>query len=75
MNQSITPTRRVRTPQAASIVGLSTSTLEQDRITGRLKIPFLKLGRAVLYDVAELENWLRQHRRNSTSEYFSGGVL
>lgn len=66
--------RRVRTPEAASLLGLSTSTLEQDRVTGRLKIPFLKIGRAVVYDTDELERWLHGHRKHHTSQYV-GGVL
>ena len=59
---------RLRTPEAAAFVGLSPATLEQDRTTGRLKIPFLKIGRAVVYDAAALEAWLQQHRRNNTSQ-------
>lgn len=61
-------TRRLRTPAAAKYVGLAESTLEKDRSSGILGIPFLKLGRAVAYDTAALNEWLAKHRRSSTSE-------
>ena len=72
--QSITPykagngSRRIRTKAAADYVGLSTSTLEKDRVTGKLGIPYLKIGSAVIYDTSSLDAWLGAHTRRSTSE-------
>jgi hypothetical protein len=63
--------RRLRTNAAADYLGLSKSLLEKDRVTGRLGIPFLKLGRAVVYDTRTLDEWLAGHARHSTSEYGS----
>ncbi len=60
--------RRIRTPAAARYVGLSPSTLEKDRLTGALGIPFLKLGKIVVYDTEQLDEWLAAHRRRSTSD-------
>ena len=60
--------RILSTKQASEFLGLATSTLEKDRITGRLGIPFLKLGRRVAYDLRDLEAWIDRHRRTSTSE-------
>ena len=60
--------RRLRTEAAAVYLGLSKSLLEKDRVSGRLGIPFLKLGRAVVYDTRKLDEWLAGHFRHSTSE-------
>jgi hypothetical protein len=59
---------RIRTPKAAEHVGLAESTLEKDRGTGILGIPYLKIGRAVVYDTDALDEWLAKHRRTSTSQ-------
>ncbi len=57
----------VDTRQAAELIGMSRRTLEKWRGEGTGP-PFLKLGRRVLYSVADLEEWLRSRRRRSTSE-------
>lgn len=53
---------KVRTPIAAAYMGLAEITLEADRATKRLGIPFHKIGRAVVYDLDELDNWLEARR-------------
>ena len=61
--------KRLRTPGAAIYVGLSESTLEKDRCTGRLKIPYIKAGtKAVIYDTGDLDRWLAERRRLNTSQ-------
>lgn len=57
------------TKQAAKFVGLSESTLNQYRVTGRGP-RFIRLGgsRLVRYDRRELETWARSDQRLSTSE-------
>lgn len=57
---------RLSTRQAAQYLGLAESTLEKARLTGE-GAPFLKLGRAVRYDRADLDAWLADRRRTSTS--------
>ena len=57
---------------AAHHLGLSESTLNKLRLTGGGPI-FIKLGRRVLYDVKDLEDWLGRHRRSSTSDHGSSG--
>ena len=52
----------VRTALAALYVGLAGVTLEADRASGRLGIPFHKLGRAVVYDLDEVDDWLERRR-------------
>ncbi len=56
----------VDTRRAAELIGMSKRTLEKWRSEGTGP-PFLKLGRRVLYSVADLEEWLRSRRRYSTS--------
>jgi excisionase family DNA binding protein len=60
--------RRMKTPEAAVYLGLSVSTLEKDRLSGLMKIPFLKLGKTVLYDSAALDAYMACRQRFSTSE-------
>jgi predicted DNA-binding transcriptional regulator AlpA len=59
----------VRLPvrDAADYVGLSCSTLNKLRLYGGGPV-FLKLGRRVAYDVADLDAWLASKRRSSTSD-------
>jgi predicted DNA-binding transcriptional regulator AlpA len=60
--------RKLRAPDAAAYVGLSTSTLAKMRIRGDGP-RFSKLGkRVVTYDVRDLEDWVASGRRRSTSE-------
>ncbi|HVT16580.1 MAG TPA: helix-turn-helix domain-containing protein [Thermoanaerobaculia bacterium] len=55
------------TEQAALYLGLSPRTLEKRRTVGGGP-PFLKLGRAVRYRLCDLEEWIAQRRRRSTSD-------
>lgn len=57
----------LRTPQAAKAVNLSESTLHKLRLKGTGP-RFVKLGRAVAYDPADLRTWVERSKRNSTSE-------
>ena len=59
--------RRLRTPEAAAYLGVSTSFLAKLRVYGS-PVPYSKLGRSVVYDVRDLDAWLEQNRRTSTSE-------
>jgi hypothetical protein len=60
--------RRLREEAAASYLGgLSPWTLEKWRRTGRGPL-FLKVGRTVLYDVEDLDRFLEESKRRSTSD-------
>lgn len=60
--------RKLRAPEAAQYLGLSTSTLAKMRLRGDGP-PYLKAGRRiVIYDVHDLEAWLGPRRRHSTSD-------
>lgn len=52
---------------AAQRLGLSVSTLNKLRVFGGGPV-FLKLGRRVVYDPADLDAWLASKRRRSTSD-------
>ena len=57
----------LRTDVAAPLAGVATKTLENWRTLG-LGPKFIKAGRRVLYDPADLVAWREQHRVESTSQ-------
>ena len=57
----------LNTPDAAAYVRLSKPTLERLRLTGDGP-SFLKLGRAVGYRKADLDDWLASRLVRSTSQ-------
>lgn len=50
------------TDQAAAYLGLAPATLADDRCTGRLRIPFTRIGRAIRYRLPDLEEYLDRCR-------------
>lgn len=50
-------TRLLTADEVAAVTGLSVETLAQWRSQGR-EIPYLKIGRAVRYDVADVQSYL-----------------
>ncbi len=48
--------------EAAEYLSCSKSLLDQDRLTGLLKIPFSRLGRKILYNVDDLNTFLERNR-------------
>jgi len=59
--------QRLGTHDAARFLGISARTAEKWRLTGEGP-PFLKIGRRVLYDLGDLEEYLASCRRRSTSD-------
>jgi len=57
--------------EAADFLGLASQTLAKMRWSGESP-PFMKIGRKVVYERAELEKWLRERRRRSTSDTGTG---
>lgn len=53
------------TQKAADHLGVCRNMLDKDRITGRLGIPFHRLGRLIRYDLSELDAWLTKSRGGS----------
>jgi hypothetical protein len=58
--------RLLRTREAARLLGLSASFLNQRRVKGGGP-PFRKIGKIVLYDPTELLAWAKAYTRRSTS--------
>ena len=61
------PQGTLTTAEAAARLGLAVSTVEKMRLTGDGP-RFLKLGRAVRYTPASLNDWLAAREVSSTSE-------
>ncbi|WP_343611959.1 helix-turn-helix domain-containing protein [Novosphingobium sp.] len=66
----LTP-RFLRTPEAATHLGLSPRTLEKHRCYGTGPV-FRRLGGRVVYAIEELEAWAAQGSRRSTSDPGTG---
>jgi predicted DNA-binding transcriptional regulator AlpA len=65
---AFTSTTKLRAPEAAAYVGLSSSTLAKMRLRGDGPM-YSKAGpRVVIYDKADLEAWLDAQKRRSTSD-------
>ena len=60
----------LRVKDAAKRLGLSASTLNKWRTQGTGP-KFVKMGRAVCYRPADLDAWLSDQLKSSTSEYTS----
>ena len=60
------PPRLLRTEEAARLLGLSGRTLEKHRCTGTGP-SYRKLGGRVLYALGDLQAWIDQGERHSTS--------
>lgn len=71
-NEPIRPRRKLNTHAAAAYSGLARSTLEKLRVFGGGP-HYIKIGRRVVYDLTDLEQWLGNHRRRSTSD--NGGDI
>ena len=70
----MTGRRFLRTREAAAYCGLSARTLEKLRLTGGGPPFATPLGRRfVVYDIADLDQWMRSGRRRSTSD--PGGAV
>jgi predicted DNA-binding transcriptional regulator AlpA len=59
--------RRLSVKEAAYHTGLSCSTLNKLRCSGQGP-RFAKIGRRVVYGVADLDAWLAKHLKRSTSD-------
>lgn len=57
----------LNTAATADLTGISKSTLEKWRVAGG-QIPFVKAGRLVKYDAADVRAWMDARKVSSTSE-------
>jgi hypothetical protein len=60
--------RRLHRKKAAEYLGVSLSWLDKARLSG-LGPVFISIGGRVVYDSTDLDQFLQDHRRASTSEY------
>ena len=60
--------------KVATELNVSPKTLANDRVTGRLGIPFYKFGAAVRYSPPEVRAWAQAQRRESTSDPGQGAA-
>jgi predicted DNA-binding transcriptional regulator AlpA len=67
MNLPIDTPRKLRVREVAELLRVSKSWLDKKRLSGGGP-PYLKFGRRVVYDMADLEDWAVSNRRNHTSE-------
>ncbi len=72
MNTSPSSYRKMlSTPEAAQYLGLGKSTLNKLRVSGSGP-RFVSYGRRVVYDPSDLDAWLNERKRSSTSEPVEG---
>jgi len=53
--------------QAAELIGLSKSSLDKMRLTGRGPV-YLRIGARVVYRRRDIDTWLDQYAQSSTAE-------
>ena len=66
---------------AASLLNSTGASLEKDRATGHMGVPYVKAGRRVIYRLADLDEWLKANQINpkkspasDESEVAKGGL-
>jgi predicted DNA-binding transcriptional regulator AlpA len=64
--------QRLSGPEAAHYLGISASTLSKLRVFGGGP-KFYKLGRRVVYDSSDLDDWFAARQRSSTSDSGAAG--
>ena len=47
---------------AANLLNSTNSSLEKDRATGHMGVPYIRAGRRVIYRLADLDAWLTANR-------------
>lgn len=47
---------------AADLLSSSGASLEKDRATGHMGVPYVKAGRRVICRLSDLDAWLKSHR-------------
>lgn len=58
MPSTISTDRLMHTKEAAELLGFAEKTLEKDRCTRELGIPYVKLGRSCRYRLADLQQFI-----------------
>ena len=71
MNKPSTLSRLISVPEAAAYTGLSPHTIYT--MDSQRRIPFVKVGRLVKFDVELLDKWIKQNTVMPMSPYVSAG--
>ena len=58
METRVSPLKLLTRREAADYLGLEPQTLAAWAVTGRYRLPMIRVGRNVRYRVADLEKWL-----------------
>lgn len=61
-NQTATEPLAVDSKTAANLLNSTDASLEKDRATGHMGVPYVKAGRRVVYRLADLAGWLESKR-------------
>ncbi|EMY7927792.1 helix-turn-helix domain-containing protein [Klebsiella aerogenes] len=67
MNVVSQSSKKLTRSEAAEALGITTQTLANWACTGRVKIPFHKVGRKVIYLQSDLDAYLASTRRTQTA--------
>ena len=60
--QTVTEPLAVDTKTAANLLNSTDASLEKDRATGHMGVPYVKAGRRVVYRLSDLDAWLKANR-------------
>lgn len=66
--QNTSPSPMIDADQAALCMGVQKATLAVWRCTGRYKLPFVRVGRRVMYRVSDIEAWLQERTVTQATE-------
>ncbi|HVB15166.1 MAG TPA: hypothetical protein VNF04_01405 [Stellaceae bacterium] len=66
--ETLSHKRYADTQATAEYMNMSAGFLEKARVTGTPKIPFLKIGRSVRYDLDQIDAFMGDRSRFNTSE-------
>ena len=59
---AIPPQKLMSPKEVAEILGLSVTTLAVWRCRGTRRLPYIKVGRLVMYEPSAVENFIRENR-------------
>lgn len=68
MEESAAASRWLSTKDAAAYLGVAVSTLNNDRVTRLLGLPFSRMGRRILYDRLALDDFLLSKMEGTNCE-------